>query len=122
MPTKKKTTVLGAEELQLLASLSAIADAIVAQSLSLEASDAQDYIESELAKTAVRMKRYENKGAVGAASVGFAINVCLRERIKARLAEWQPLDVRCAASPGSLRADIRNGSDSKPTSDSRKQT
>ena len=74
-------------ELGLLSAMDALAVAIAEGARDTPGSAADDYIDRELAKFAVQMRRYEGIGRTSSASVGYAVDAWLRERIAASLAE-----------------------------------
>ncbi len=76
---------LRAFELGLLEAMEALAVAIAEAAKEIPGPD--DYIDRELAKFAVQMRRYEGIGRTSAASVGYAVDAWLRERIAASMAE-----------------------------------
>ncbi len=67
--------------------IEALASEIAQIAIQLPTDAADDYIERELSKFAVQMRRYEGLGHTPAASIGHAVNGWLRERVAAALLE-----------------------------------
>lgn len=76
--------------LRLMNAIDGLSAGIAEVAKELPSAAADDYIENELAKFAVQMRRYQGMGRSPAASVGYEVDVWLRERISAVLAEKAP--------------------------------
>ncbi len=84
---KKISDELRSQQLRLLSALDVLAEAIADVANSLSTVGALDFIDRELSNIAVQMRKAERGSRPRAASLGYTIDVCLRQKISERLAE-----------------------------------
>ncbi len=75
-----------AHALQIFASLDSLSEVLADMARTMSAAAADDYLDRQLSLMACAVRGCESEFP----SIGFAINVCLRDRVKARLAGWTP--------------------------------